>query len=40
MENIARKMTDHSKECELLEMEESLTRETPSQKENYRVWSF
>ena len=33
MEDVTREMADHSKECELLEVKKSLTRETSSQKE-------
>ena len=38
MEDVPRQVADHSKECELLEMKKSLTRETPSQEEDNWVW--
>ena len=35
MEDVTSKMADHSKECELLKVKKSLTREMSSQKEDY-----
>ena len=40
VENVIRKTTYHSEQCQLLQMEESLTWQTTCQKEDYRLWSM
>ena len=40
VKNIATEMANHPEKSELLQMEESLTRQTPGQEEYHRFWSF